>query len=829
MLVPIKNIKVGWTLHPKLPDIKTMAKIVGLFIFPTIFIVFVFMKDFISVIVGLFLIYSLYFFFLSKSISKVEDNWKTILRVFTKRFNTDLVINEEEESNYLLFNDTYVIVTKLEGKSIDILSSNDRIQEKKERMKFLVDNTYNFKTISILERNTNMDIEKSNENSINYQERLYYNESYFIQDYRIFFARGESKIREIEKFINYYRNDLSIVSKEKSLQVLSKLSDDYNLATDEYEKYDLFFMKDIDEEISAFFLYNAKKILSDTGKDFVFINDYIPYGMSEAQSHLQKSAREKKFQLSKMNDVDPDLNSELGYNERIINLAEKVYDKEERIYRFASYFLIEKGLSEDEKETLIRELYKCSSILYNEVNLIQPYIYNQRFLMNPLLTFDVQSNVLSMDFINEKCMLNDMYGKFLSESNNGNIIFNPFVQEGQRFGMSIQLLGYTGAGKSTLLKLLIHNNYENNNKTIILDIENEYSVFTKQLGGQVIDIKDMFINIMEIFINEYVLEDSKSNDKDEIWDKNLEENVERILYFFSQIISDHGMLTQLRTSLNNYYMEMYHDTKDLYASRNYTLIDFYDYIKKENSKLHPTNPVEEEKLKRSSLLELEIEALISSNRSLFNNVTDLDLSNDLICINLYELMDNEEESVIKSAMLKQLYSIIIWREMKNNRQYNELKGISRNNYMERFDDTKFLAIVVDEEHQILNDNDEAFVGKLNSYIRRANKYFTGIWGASHLLSDYNIDDGSVAAQQRESLLKLRTYKIIMKQPASEKEGYESLIKKQGNSSGLTMDHIEMSFDFMKGDYILSFADKIYSGNIIVNPELESLVYSVKDS
>lgn len=827
---PIKKINRGFRLH-RLIEVKTVGILVLKLVLPTVLLFKYFVVDFISGIIAIFIIYNLFYFLVSKSLSKVEENYKTIKRLFFDRISKstlDLNVKKySKNNNTLIIDNEYAIGAKLLGKPIESLSAINQEIELAKRLSFLVNNKYRFKVVSILEKNKNLIIEKDR-NDVNYLERKDSLQEYISQDYYIFYTKNAKTLSEIIDLIKSY-NDLELIDNTQLSEVMANLYDDFDTNKDIFKYYDIYFLHNIGKHMPRFYHYNAKKLIEYTNQNFVYIADYQPYSIKEAENILNNDIRElKDTRVNKPKESEEESVADLKENMR--SLAASLNKSEERIYKYSAYFLIEKGLDENLVKELLKNINTSCGLYFSNINIISKYIFKDRFKINPIKTFDIQSNVLKKDFVNERCLLNDPYGKYLSKANNGHIIFNPFVEGRNRKSFSLQLLGLTGIGKSTLLKLLIHNNFYNNNKTIILDIQAEYKLLTKHLGGEVIDSNNVFINIMEIFINEYLLDDNTNEEnKYLLWQKNLEDNVERIISFFKHFIKNENLLTELRTTLYEYYNVIYKaSNNDMYCSKDYTLKDFYKFIKHQNESIKSDDTyVSKIKAERKALLELEIQSLVISNSNYFTQKTKLDLNNNLICLDLHQLMDNEDDSILKKAFVRQLYSVVILREMKLNRKLNESQGIGRHNFTKNYDKTRFLAIIIDEEHEILNSDDESFITRLNSYTRLAPKCFTGIWGASHTIDDYNLAAKDSASLKRKTLIDLRTYKIIMKQPKSCEDTYSKYIITNDVESNLTLDHIRNTFKYDSGEFLLAFGSEVYEGYIDVHDDLKPIVYRVK--
>ena len=98
--------------------------------------------------------------------------------------------------------------------------------------------------------------------------------------------------------------------------------------------------------------------------------------------------------------------------------------------------------------------------------------------------------------------LEDEHGFLLGNNRSNLIFFDPRVRNPSRTNSNIMIIGKSGSGKSHFTKKMVLRLLLQDIKVYIVDPEGEYSVLSKQLGGQMIDVGSAFdsrINPFHIF------------------------------------------------------------------------------------------------------------------------------------------------------------------------------------------------------------------------------------------------------------------------------------------------------------------------------------------
>lgn len=300
------------------------------------------------------------------------------------------------------------------------------------------------------------------------------------------------------------------------------------------------------------------------------------------------------------------------------------------------------------------------------------------------------------------------------------IFYDPFYLNKVRTNHNLGVVGTSGSGKSYLLKLLITNEYARGTKLFLFDVENELQKLCERCGGQYIDLSSKgLVNPLQV---RYVLTDE--DDESSILSKHLGflEN------FFITAFED---LTEKELVVLLDIVEKFYNSRGI--TKETTLNEF----KKMSPKDYPIFSdlyaflLEQQKScnnKELARILVNIEVLlkrlvIGQDSNLFNGITTIDLSNDLIVFNLQELLFNSSRRLINTQMINLL--TYLSNEIIDNKKRNDKLGIDQR-----------MLIVLDEFHNYIDEDNPTLLKYFDQLNRRARKYKLGIVVASQQPNDF---------------------------------------------------------------------------------------------
>jgi len=414
---------------------------------------------------------------------------------------------------------------------------------------------------------------------------------------------------------------------------------------------------------------------------FRLLTSSLPFTISvfiepAPSSELLKKARQRmsvlemqqneRLKHGKLRDQQIDKNID-----EVASFVDELVHEVEKGMLYSLYLSLE---AENEKELvkLHKELQNITSAMDVTFN---QYTFGQKQAFKNFLPFNIdnikenrilQSTAASylMPFVSKQ--LYDPEGIFMGINayNNSLVFVNPFTSRNN----NINIFGVSGSGKSVTAKTLINRMHMRGIQILIIDPEREYVDLARELGGEVIQFS------RENGINPFYINSSREND-----------------------ILDH--ISTLKTFFKFFIPPSHYDG----ALLDEKLIKLYDQGSPnfENLlKLLKGNPMH----KDLSVLET------GSLRGVFNSTRKLELNNDIIVLDLFDLKKDEKR---EPAMY--LLTSLIWNLI------NKSTGKKR-------------MLFIDEAHKLLIDRDVAIFYR--ELVKQARKRNTGVVSITQDVEDF---------------------------------------------------------------------------------------------
>lgn len=299
------------------------------------------------------------------------------------------------------------------------------------------------------------------------------------------------------------------------------------------------------------------------------------------------------------------------------------------------------------------------------------------------------------------------------------IFFDPFYLSKNRTSHNIGVIGTSGSGKSYFLKLMITNEFARGTKMFLFDIENELQKLCQRCEGEYIDLSSKsLINPLQV---RYILTD---DDEGSILGKHLgflenffitafedisEKELVVLLDIVEKFYNSRGISKQ--TTLEEF---------EKMTSKDYPIFsDLYAFL------LEQQRGCESKELSRI-LVNIEVllkRMVIGQDSNLFNGITTIDLSNNLVVFNLQELLFNSSRRLINTQMINLL--TYLSNEIVDNKKRNNMFGKEQR-----------MLIVLDEFHNYIDEDNPTLLKYFDQLNRRARKYKLGIVVASQQPTDF---------------------------------------------------------------------------------------------
>ena len=299
------------------------------------------------------------------------------------------------------------------------------------------------------------------------------------------------------------------------------------------------------------------------------------------------------------------------------------------------------------------------------------------------------------------------------------IFFDPYYLSKNRTNHNMGVLGTSGSGKSFFLKLMIINEFARGTKLFLFDIENELEKLCERCGGEYIDLSSKsLINPLQV---RYVLTDDENTS---ILGKHLG-FLENFFITAFEDISEKELVVLLDI-VEKFYNSRGINKKttieefEKMSPSDYPIFsDLYAFLIDEQNKCN-------NKELKAILVNIEVllkRLVIGQDSNLFNGITTIDLSNNLVVFNLQELFFNSSRRLINTQMLNILtyLSNEIVDNKKRNTKYNEEQK---------------MMIVLDEFHNYIDEDNPTLLKYFDQLNRRARKYKLSIVIASQQPSDF---------------------------------------------------------------------------------------------
>ena len=340
---------------------------------------------------------------------------------------------------------------------------------------------------------------------------------------------------------------------------------------------------------------------------------------------------------------------------------------------------------------------------------------------------------LSAGFPFTKVHFNDSSGFVLGVDMHSDlpIYFDPFIKSQSRVGHNIAVIGSTGAGKSFLMKKMVVNEIARGTKIFILDAENEYEKLAKELDGAYRDLyykKGGRIYPLQLRYIDGTDKDSINNSLEET-DCPLAKHLGFLETFFKtsfENISEKELVMLLSV------VEALYNKKGIYKNTSINTLqslkptdypifsDLYNYLPEYKKKL---NSKEKEKI----IEQLEVllsRFLTGTDAFLFNDYTNVDLSNDLVVFDLQKLLFSENQRIIDTQIL----NLITF--LNNSIVVNKIeheKGTLQ-------DGENCITMIVDEFHLYVDKKD--IMNNFGQLARRTRKYHSNMIIGTQSIQDF---------------------------------------------------------------------------------------------
>jgi len=275
---------------------------------------------------------------------------------------------------------------------------------------------------------------------------------------------------------------------------------------------------------------------------------------------------------------------------------------------------------------------------------------------NNLLKDSARRNILTSGLISTYPFISssicDENGIFLGTNiyNNSLVFVNRYDTEKYK-NANMCIFGTSGAGKSFYTKLLILRGKLLGIEQYVIDPEREYNVLTENMGGTIIKLgptSNNYINVLDI--REESIEENETG--------YLATKIGKLIGFFNLILGK--IDEEEKAILEEKLIQMYREKEITFDDK--SLMN-----KKGNFKRSRDMPILEdlynvfEKDPRTQKFKTKLIPFVKGSLKFFNNYTNIELNNDLIIADVYDL----GEENLKYGMY--VFTELFWDKIKKNR------------------------------------------------------------------------------------------------------------------------------------------------------------------
>ena len=299
------------------------------------------------------------------------------------------------------------------------------------------------------------------------------------------------------------------------------------------------------------------------------------------------------------------------------------------------------------------------------------------------------------------------------------VFYDPYFLSKSRTNHNAGIIGTSGSGKSYFLKLLITNEFARGTKLFLFDIENELQKLCNRCGGEYIDLSSKSL------INPLQIRNTISNVEEmSVLGKHLG-FLESFFKIAFEDISEKELVVLIDV-VEKFYNSRGINKKtsieeiEKMEAKDFPIFsDLYAYLLEQQRKCE-----NKELLKILTNIEVLLKRMVvGQDSNLFNGITTINLSNDLVVFNLQELLFNSSKRLINTQMINLL--TFLSNEIVNNKKKNEM-----------FNRNQKMLIVLDEFHNYIDEDSPTLLKYFDQLNRRSRKYKTGIIVASQQPADF---------------------------------------------------------------------------------------------
>lgn len=339
----------------------------------------------------------------------------------------------------------------------------------------------------------------------------------------------------------------------------------------------------------------------------------------------------------------------------------------------------------------------------------------------------INSSSLAATFPFVRTFVMDDGGIMLGENNKSGypFIFNLWKRGNLYQNSNAMVIGKSGSGKTTFLKVLIHNEWANGTRVIILDPEAEYLALTRNLYGNVINVgnaREGRINPFHIY--NILTEDGKAADSKVTFNTHL-----KMLESFFKIVLADAPLDVIEL-INNLVVETYErmgitektDCSNFPADYFPLFSDLLDTLQsKDREKMDALTQ------RDMRTAELYLQKFVSGRYSdIWNAPSTLQVSANLIDFDFQSLFANKNNVVANAQML--LVFRFIEQEVINAREQNRNGANLRT------------LIIADEAHLYIDPKFPIALDFFYSMSKRIRKYNGSFIPATQNIADWNANE-----------------------------------------------------------------------------------------